>query len=541
MKSNLLKYIFPVFLAALILGVHSCTSSVDGIYGSFPFTSLESGQTSYNDFSNEGGVITLRFNTNRTLSVSNMQSWTSTKVSGNTVYINVYPNESENSRTATVSIQERSSGYKLSITIKQRGSGVHTSEGNTLLQSGGDIADFIAEYTRINGNLIFGSTGNQQNAATPASETDTYTTSIGDVSYTFYRTSSISNADLASFGGKITEVTGGGLYIMLNTAISNVEPLFQYGIKSWTLIGNDNLTSIRDIAEQDYITSLTIRHTPGITDLESISGMHSLTYLDLSKNAISDISFLEGMQLNTLILGSAQGESNTISDISVLYGMTLLKKLVISGLPIPQEQIDALRSYLPDCEITAQNMPNETPVLGDFTFQPSSNSIRLTYEITSPGSSQIIRKGFMFGSDPSSLTEYADDSESQTSIDITVDNLDSASYYYVSAFAENGMGQTTSETHMVYTIGRPVLDPANEISVNGSEISIGSTMNHPGDPETVVFGSLLGKSPDLSLENNLEAIIHEGEISAQTPCHTPGLTGSMARAELSTTSVILPR
>lgn len=520
MKSNLIKYIIPIIpaiLATFIVGVTSCTSSVDGIYGSFPYVSLEHGQTSYNDFPNEGGVITLRFNTNRPLSASSSQTWMAPMVSGNTVTINVFSNESEDPRTATITISERSSGYTLAVTVKQQGSGVHTSNGNTLLQSGQDISKFIAEYTRINGNLIFGSTGNQQNTASPASETDTYTTSIGGTSYTFYRTSSISNADLASFGGAITEVTGGGLYIILNTAISNVEPLFQYRIKTWTLIGNDNLTSISDIADQNYITSLTIRHSPGITDLESVSGMHSLTYLDLSKNAISDISFLEGMQLNTLILGSAQGESNTISDISVLYGMTLLKKLVISGLPIPQDQIDALQTYLPDCEITAQNMPNEIPVLGDFSFQPSTNSMRLTYGITSPGSSQIIRKGFMFGSDPSSLTELADESDSQTAIDITVDNLDSASYYYVSAFAENGMGQATSETYLVYTTGRPVLDPANEISVNGSDISIKSTMNHPGDPETVIFGSLLGKSPDLSLENNLESIIHEGEISAQTP------------------------
>lgn len=517
MKSNLKKYIFPAILATLIFGVNSCTSSVDGIYGSFPYISMEQGQTSYNDFSNEGGVITLRFNTNRTLSASTSQNWATTRISGNTVTINVSRNESESPRTAIITVTERSSGYNLHITIKQKESGVHTNEGNTLLQSGQDIEKFIAEYTRINGNLIFGSTGNQQNIVSPTSETDTYTTSIGGVSYTFYRTSSISNADLASFGGKITEVSGGGLYIMLNTAISNVKPLFQYEITSWTLIGNDNLTSISDIAGQSYITSLTIRHSPGITDLESISGMHSLTYLDLSKNAISDISFLEGMQLNTLILGSAQGESNTISDISVLYGMTLLKKLVISGLPIPQDQIDALQTYLPDCEITAQNMPNEIPVLGEFSFQPSTNSMRLTYGITSPGSSQIIRKGFMFGSDPSSLTELADESDSQTAIDITVDNLDSASYYYVSAFAENGMGQATSETYLVYTTGRPILDPANEISVNGSDISIKSTMNHPGDPETVIFGSLLGKSPDLSLDNRLDAIIHEGAITPETP------------------------
>ena len=89
----------------------------------------------------------------------------------------------------------------------------------------------------------------QNASAAPQSETDKYTISVDGTSYTFYRSGSISNTDLVTLGEHIHEILGGA-YIMLNSAINDLSPLFKYSITSWTLVGNQNMTSILALTEE---------------------------------------------------------------------------------------------------------------------------------------------------------------------------------------------------------------------------------------------------------------------------------------------------
>ena len=511
MKSHITAYLLPlIIIFSVLTGAASCTSSVDGIYGSFPFLTVT--EDSITTIGKDGGTLTIPLSTNRDLTASCSDSWLRVNsISRDNLVLSAEPNDEENPRTTTVRLYDKNNTVEAQFAVTQEESGIKTSTGNTLLQSSEEITHFIQEYTRVSGNLIFGSTGgNVRSSTVPASETDEYTTSIGGTSYTFYRSASISNTDLASFSEYIREVQDGGIYLILNTAVSDIRPLLSYGISEWTLVGNDNLTSVQALADQSGIRSLTIKHSPMIQDFESISGMSGLTYLDISKNGIEDISFLEGLQLETLVLGSAQGESNTIRDISVLHSMTTLRSLVISGLPIPQEQIDELQSSIPDCEITSQNMPNDIPELGDILFTPSVNSIVLSCSIADVGSSGLIEKGFYFGPSMDNLSKYIDGSESQSEITVTVEDLDSSSFYYVRAYAQNELGTATADT-TVYTIGRPVLEGNTEVTVSVSTLSIKATMSHPGNPASVEFGTLIGRSPEVSIDNYLDIISHRNE------------------------------
>lgn len=512
---------FLILLLSALLVSRSCTSDVDG-YGSFAYIDLQDEQRTVNINCNDTSFTrTLSTNRENYINVSSNKEWLSASVSGKTLHIKAQENTTEDERTAIVSLRDKNNNCSLTLTVNQASNGISTKTGNTLLQSSAEITEFIKSYNRISGNILLGSTSNsmQNAAAAPQSETDKYTISVDGTSYTFYRSGSISNTDLVTLGEHIHEILGGA-YIMLNSAINDLSPLFKYSITSWTLVGNQNMTSILALTEEEYIESLTIIHSPYIQDFEEISRMSGLKYLNISKNGINDISFLENLNLETLILGSKQGESNTISDISALYGMTSLRNLDISGLPIPKEQIDRLSSLMPDCNITADNMPNEIPELGTLSFISTPSSISLSCEIINTGSSDITGKGFYFGQDPDNLTAYECTNSDDYSIELTLSDLDSSSYYYAYAYARNELGEASTATSTVYTIGRARFDDNQlDISVIDQSITVTGTMLHPGDPAVVTFGTLLGRSPEVSLDNYMEISQHSLNDSWSMP-HT---------------------
>ena len=106
-----------------------------------------------------------------------------------------------------------------------------------------------------------------------------------------------------------------------------------------------------------------------INDISTLSGLTNLTQLDLSYNQISDISALSGLtNLKYLYLEenqisdiSALSElknldalwiyENQISDISSLSKLINLTDLNLSDNPIPESDIDSLKSALPNCDI----------------------------------------------------------------------------------------------------------------------------------------------------------------------------------------------
>ena len=122
----------------------------------------------------------------------------------------------------------------------------------------------------------------------------------------------------------------GGVYVngeyFNSNAISDFSPVS--GLTSLTRLDLDN-NSITNISPLSGLTNLTWLDLGGnsISDISVLSGLTRLDTLGLSYNSISDISVLSGLtRLELLFLGG-----NSISDISVLSGLTLLERLFIGG------------------------------------------------------------------------------------------------------------------------------------------------------------------------------------------------------------------
>ena len=84
-----------------------------------------------------------------------------------------------------------------------------------------------------------------------------------------------------------------------------------------------------------------------IDDIGVLAGLSELAVLNLSGNQISDIDALAGMKnLRELDL-----TGNLISELGALAGMTVMEELILSGNPLDEDDIDVLRSQLPQCNI----------------------------------------------------------------------------------------------------------------------------------------------------------------------------------------------
>jgi len=73
----------------------------------------------------------------------------------------------------------------------------------------------------------------------------------------------------------------------------------------------------------------------------------STVALDLGDNEITDLSPLEALR-NLKYLSLV---NNRVADLSPLESLKVLKNLYLSGNPLTQDQIDGLRSVLPNCMI----------------------------------------------------------------------------------------------------------------------------------------------------------------------------------------------
>lgn len=69
MKSHITAYLLPlIIIFSVLTGAASCTSSVDGIYGSFPFLTVT--EDSITTIGKDGGTLTIPLSTNRDLTAS---------------------------------------------------------------------------------------------------------------------------------------------------------------------------------------------------------------------------------------------------------------------------------------------------------------------------------------------------------------------------------------------------------------------------------------------------------------------------------------
>lgn len=86
-----------------------------------------------------------------------------------------------------------------------------------------------------------------------------------------------------------------------------------------------------------------------LRDISALAGLTTLSWLDLSNNRIDDFSPLAGLT-NLTDLNLSHNDSG---DVSALFGLTHLTTLNVRKNPISDEQIEALRAALPNCEIIA--------------------------------------------------------------------------------------------------------------------------------------------------------------------------------------------
>lgn len=84
-----------------------------------------------------------------------------------------------------------------------------------------------------------------------------------------------------------------------------------------------------------------------ISDISPLKKLTNLKYLDLWGNQISDISSLEELKK----LKHLELYANLISDISVLENLTSLESLYLISNPVKGEDIDYLKTILPNCFI----------------------------------------------------------------------------------------------------------------------------------------------------------------------------------------------
>ena len=122
----------------------------------------------------------------------------------------------------------------------------------------------------------------------------------------------------------------------------------QYGIDEPALNLNGLGLGDEDIIPLKFMKNLERLLMSGnnISDITPLSGLTSLEILYLSENSVSDISPLSGLiNLNTLNL-----ENNNITDLTPLHGLSSLEYANLSGNSFDDEQIEALKTALPDCE-----------------------------------------------------------------------------------------------------------------------------------------------------------------------------------------------
>lgn len=154
-------------------------------------------------------------------------------------------------------------------------------------------------------------------------------------------------------------------------------------IKIWA-IGGFNNQQLRPLKYCTKVKYLDLGHN-GITEIEFVRSMPELEVLILENDDIEDISALEVCKnLEYLEVGETQvkditplagcvslrhlniGGLHQLTDISPLYGLEHLERLYgICSEKVPPEQVEYIKSLMPDCEIRFEYDP-KGPVNGAY-------------------------------------------------------------------------------------------------------------------------------------------------------------------------------
>ena len=223
-------------------------------------------------------------------------------------------------------------------------------------------------------------------------------------------------------------------------------------VRDGLYIGNVGLKDLKYIDHIEGMQTLWLRANE-FSKIPELASAPTLTYLDVSMNNLSDISFLEKMSaLETLKLGSSdkpQGETNDIGVIDGLSKYTNLKHIDLSGLPLHQWQVDDLKAMMPETEIvfTSGGRDPHIPTVKAGRVSRSNGSVTMNATVVSKGKSEIVEYGFYYGKDAASLEKVVVDQSSINSGEsfshsVDVEDLD---MYYWYPYAVNAQGETRCE------------------------------------------------------------------------------------------------
>lgn len=170
---------------------------------------------------------------------------------------------------------------------------------------------------------------------------------------------------------------------------------------------NDDLTALQycnevqylDLGHNRFSNTRFLYHMPEIrvlivaagyvTDISGVETCTKLEYCEFLSGGIRDVSPLAACtELKHLNIAY-----NKIDDITPLYGLKKLERLWMSRNPIPQEQIDTIRSLLPDC------------VIDTTTHNPTGGGWRYLADGTISERYALLRNQFFYGTGMTSYTE----------------------------------------------------------------------------------------------------------------------------------------
>ena len=114
-------------------------------------------------------------------------------------------------------------------------------------------------------------------------------------------------------------------------------------------LSGQNLTDLGEINKLDSLETLKLsqNYLTTVYQLEYSPSKLTLRELDLSYNELTEVRALAALSAVEVL----DLTGNQISSIQVLHRLTGLKTLKVGGNPLTQEQLDAFREALPNCEL----------------------------------------------------------------------------------------------------------------------------------------------------------------------------------------------
>lgn len=229
-------------------------------------------------------------------------------------------------------------------------------------------------------------------------------------------------------------------------------------IRDGLYIGNVGMKDVSAISHIKGIQTLWLRGN-SLTSVSDLACSETLTYLDVSMNKLSDFSFLAKFpNLKRLYLGSSDKPEKETNDIGLLDGLENYKNLEfidLSGLPLHQWQVDALKAKMPETEIVynAGGKDPWIPTIATKRVTRKGETVTLNGYVTSKGKSDIIEHGFYYGKDINNLEKVVvgEAVETGASFSTTLNIYDLDTYYYY-AYAKNASGESRTSTFYEFSL-----------------------------------------------------------------------------------------